>query len=409
MYPRIATLLVLASTALTGSAQDTGIARPEPGSPVLPAQLYGYADADIDLPLHFTNRGGRRDRGGVARTDTTPADNPVTNAGATLGRVLFYDTRLSANDTKSCASCHIQEYGFSDPEQFSEGFDGGRTGRHSMGLANARYYNRGRFFWDERAATLEDQVLMPIQDKVEMGMTLDALETKLAAADFYPPLFEAAFGSPEVGRDGISRALAQFVRSMVSYNSRYDQAFDGTRPDFNRVFTAEEQLGSRLFGGGGRGGRGGDGRGDGRRGGRGRGRRPGPDRGPDRVRSAGCVRCHGTAAQVGRLSNNGLDRDTSDDQGAGRGRFKVPSLRNIAVTAPYMHDGRFATLREVIEHYNSGVQSHPNLDRGLGGRNRRPRRLNLNNREIDALVAFMTTLTDESFLTDPKFSNPFEE
>ncbi len=100
MYPRIATLLVLASTALTGSAQDTGIARPEPGSPVLPAQLYRYADADIDLPPHFTNRGGRRDRGGVARTDTTPADNPVTNAGATLGRVLFYDTRLSANDTK---------------------------------------------------------------------------------------------------------------------------------------------------------------------------------------------------------------------------------------------------------------------------------------------------------------------
>ena len=135
-------------------------------------------------------------------------------------------------------------------------------------------------------------------------------------------------------------------------------------------------------------------------------RGPGPDRGTDRVRSAGCVRCHGTAVQVGRLSNNGLDRNTSEDQGAGRGRFKVPSLRNIAVTAPYMHDGRFATLREVVEHYNSGVQPHPNLDRGLGGRNRRPRRLNLNNREVDALVAFMTTLTDETFLTDPKVFQP---
>jgi len=405
MYMRIVTLLALVSVAFIGSAQDTRGSRSEPGSPNLPAQLYKYADADIDLPLHFTNRGGRRDRGGVARIDTTPGDNPVTNTGATLGRVLFYDTRLSANDTTSCASCHIQEYGFSDPEQFSKGFDGGRTGRHSMGLANARYYGRGRFFWDERAATLEEQVLMPIQDKVEMGMTLDGLETKLAATAFYAPLFEAAFGSDRVSRDRISRALAQFVRSMVSYNSRYDQAFDGARPDFNRVFTAEEQLGNRLFGGGGGGDGGGRG-GDLRRGGRGRGR--GPDPG-DGVRSAGCARCHGTAVQTGRLSNNGLDRDTSDDQGAGRGRFKVPSLRNIAVTAPYMHDGRFDTLREVVEHYNSGVQPHPNLDRGLGGRNRRPRRLNLNDREIEALVAFMNALTDQTFLSDPKFSNPFED
>ncbi len=401
MYTRIAVLLALVSIALTGSAQDSARG---PEAPVLPQELYKYADADIDLPAHFTDRGGGRGRGGVARTDNTPAHNPITNEGATLGRVLFYDKQLSLNNTTSCASCHIQEYGFSDPEQFSKGFDGRRTGRHSMGLANARYYDRGRFFWDERAATLEDQVLMPIENPVEMGMTLDAAETRVAATDFYPPLFDAAFGSSEVSLDRMSRALAQFVRSMVSYDSTYDEAFDGRRPDFNRAFTEQEQIGNRLFGGGG-GGRGG--RGDGRRDGRARGR--GRDGGPGNVRSAGCARCHGTAAQVGtRLSNNGLDEDTSDDQGAGRGRFKVPSLRNIGVTAPYMHDGRFATLREVVEHYNSGVQPHPNLDRGLGGRNRRPRQLNLNDREIEALVAFLETLTDEAFLTDPRFSDPFK-
>ena len=386
-------VLVVFSFTNAGSAQrsDDGL-----GVPLLPEESHQYSDPDVDLPPHFTEQDRRR--GGVARTDNTPRDNPITDEGATLGRVLFYDKRLSANDTVSCSSCHHQEYGFSDPEQFSKGFNGERTRRHSMSLANARYYRSGRFFWDERAATLEDQVLMPIQDEVEMGMTLDALEPKLAATAFYPPLFEDAFGTAEVTRELISRALAQFVRSMVSYRSPYDEAFRGRRPDFSQVFSEQEQLGARLFGAV----RGG-GRGDGRE--RGRGRAGGPGR----SRSAGCERCHGTVAQVGtRLSNNGLDEDTSEDQGAGRGRFKVPSLRNIAVTSPYMHDGRFRTLREVIEHYNSGVQSHPNLNRGLRGRNRQPRRLNLDGEQIDALVAFLNTLTDEAFLTDPKFSDPFK-
>ena len=354
--------------------------------PTLPADSYRYADEDVVLPDHFT---GRDRRGGVARADNTPADNQITNPGATLGRVLFYDVRLSANNTTSCGSCHIQELGFSDSRQFSEGFDGGQTARHSMGLANARYYDRERFFWDERAATLEDQVLMPIQDPVEMGLTLNQLEAKLAATGFYAPLFEDAFGSPEVTRDRISRALAQFVRSMVSYQSTYDRGLQGPGSSFSGVFTEEEELGRRLFG---------EGRGRGRNG-RGPGRR---------IRNAGCTRCHETAAQIGdRARNNGLDATTEDD-GAGRGRFKTPSLRNIAVTAPYMHDGRFDRLREVIEHYNSGVQASRNLDRSLSGRGQSPRRLNLNDREIDALVAFLNTLTDDAFLTDPKFSNPFE-
>ena len=169
--------------------------------------------------------GGRGGRGGFGGAlDNTPDSNPVTDAGATLGRVLFYDPRLSANDRVACASCHIQAFGFSDTARLSLGFAGGRTRRHSMGLANARLYRSGRFFWDERAASLEAQVVMPIEDATEMGMPLGALATKLAATPYYPPLFRAAFGTPEVTGDRVARALAQFVRALVSSESRFVRA-----------------------------------------------------------------------------------------------------------------------------------------------------------------------------------------
>src|SRR6185295_14903648 len=168
--------------------------------------------------------------------DNTPQNNPVTDAGATLGRVLFYDKRLSTNGTVSCSSCHQPQHGFSDPRKFSVGFNGGLTGRNSMGLNNARYYARGHFFWDERAATLEDQVLQPIQNSVEMGMTLPALVTRLSAEPFYTNLFANAFGTPVVDTNRISRALAQFVRSMVSTRSKYDA---GVPVGFTN-FTAQE-------------------------------------------------------------------------------------------------------------------------------------------------------------------------
>lgn len=161
--------------------------------------------------------------------DNTPANNPVTDEGATLGRVLFYDKKLSANGTVSCASFHQQDKGFSDDAALSLGFDGGTTRRHSMSLINARWYGRGRFFWDERAATLEEQVLMPFQDPVEMGMTLDQVVNTVAAQTYYPELFQAAFGSEEVTAEKISMALAQFVRSIVSVNSKYDEG----RPQAN--------------------------------------------------------------------------------------------------------------------------------------------------------------------------------
>lgn len=343
------------------------------GAPTLPANLFNYENPN--LPAHFTQNNASF--GSVAQTDNTPNNNPVTDEGATLGRVLFYDKRLSANDTVACASCHLQENGFSDPRQFSVGFEGGLTGRHSMALANATYYERGRFFWDERAATLEDQVLLPIQDSVEMGMDLNTLEDKLEDTTFYAGLFQDAFGSTEITSERISLALAQFVRSMVSFQSPFDDAFNNNGQFTGNGLTQEEQLGRQLF--------------------------FSNNNGPN------CDACHETSAMsLDQPRNNGLDANTNADQGAGGGQFKSPSLRNIAVRAPYMHDGRFNTLEEVIEHYNSGIQDHPQLANQLR-QNGQPERLNLTQEEKDALVAFLETLTDQVFLTDPKFSDPFDD
>ena len=340
-------------------------------APVLPLALDAYADATRPLPASFFTNGPG---GPVIVTDNSPVGNPITDAGATLGRVLFHDVRLSANDRISCSSCHLQSLGFSDSARLSLGFQGGHTARHASGLTNARFYQRARFFWDERAASLEVQVLTPVQDTVEMGMRLDALVTKLAAAPYYAPLFRSAFGTSDITSDRVSRALAQYVRAMTSTTSKFDRALGaappGGPPNF-ASFTAQEQQGEALF------------------------------------RSAGCVRCHATNAQVSdNVHNNGLDA-TITDAGAGGGRFKAPSLRNVALRARYMHDGRFATLRQVIDFYDNGVQGSPNLDPRLRGPNGVPMRLGLSAAEKNALVAFLGTLTDSTLVTAARFSNPY--
>ena len=355
--------------------------------PTLPEEPYNYAN--LDLPAFFNAPP-------IQNQLNTPEDNPVTDMGATLGRVLFYDTNLSANNSISCASCHQQEFGFSDPLTFSIGFEGGFTGRNSMGLAQAAYYANGRFFWDERAASLEDQVVMPIQDHIEMGMELDDLITKLNGIDYYPELFEQAFDDATITVQGIENALAQFVRSMVSYNSKFDLGMANLQPGQNigntpfSNFTPQENMGKALF----------------------------------FSNRTNCATCHGTTNFVAPgARNNGLDL-VYEDNGLGEvsgnpqdnGLFKVNSLRNIAITAPFMHDGRFATLEEVIEHYNSGVQAHPNLSPTLrqgqgpggGGPNGgAPRQLNLTEMEKVALIRFLETLTDEVMQEDEKFSDPF--
>ena len=340
----------------------------------LPTNSYNYAN--IQLPGHFLDNN-------LQNEDNTPNDNPITDAGATLGRVLFYDKKLSANNTISCASCHVQSNGFSDPATLSIGFEGGLTGRNSMGLSNAKFYDNGRFFWDERAATLEDQVLMPIQDAVEMGLTLEELVSKVAAEDYYRMLFTRAFGDSNVSSGRISLALSQFIRSMVSYESKFDEAMaitNNAQANFPN-FTASENLGKNLFF-------------------------------SNRTR---CSDCHDTNAFVGDAPrNNGLDAMLTDLGVAGvtgnngdRGEFKVGSLRNIELTAPYMHDGRFATLGEVIDHYDTGVQNSGDLDNRLRVNGGQVRRLNLNANERQALIDFLLTLTDNNFISDIKYADPF--
>ncbi|NNE69748.1 MAG: c-type cytochrome [Rhodothermales bacterium] len=359
------------------SACDTAVTEvsPEPDpteDPAITARL-DLPTEPFDYASNMVPAFARQDADGE---DNTPASNRVTDWGATLGRVLFYDTALSANRTVSCASCHQQEHGFADPVPLSIGFDGDQTGRNAMSVANIRFYRNGNMFWDERAMSVEEQALLPIQDAAEMGLTLDELVTRINAADYYDDLFERAFGSSEVSTQRIANAIAQFERSMVTFNSRFDQARAGApaRPGQDLPgLTAEENEGLRLFFSG----------------------------------RTQCANCHRGVLAVGdQARNNGLDLDTRADQGAGQGRFKTASLRNIELTGPYMHDGRFATLREVIEFYNTGIQDHPNLDNRLQ-QNGRPRRMNLSNQEVDALVAFLETMTDPTLATDERFSDPF--
>lgn len=358
--------------------------------PDLPLVPLNYSNPD--LPEHFYENGFIGSfQSSMNLIDNTPDNNPVTDAGATLGRVLFYDTHLSKNNTISCGSCHKQEHGFSDANVFSIGFEGGLTGRHSMGLANAAYYGRGRFFWDERASTLEEQVLMPIQDPVEMGLTLDTLVNRVNNLPYYANLFEASFGNPIADTEHIALALAQFVRSMVSYRSRYDEGRAQVSSPYDPFpnYSALENLGKHLF------------------------------IGPVSEGGKSCIDCHSTEGFVhiaaGPISN-GLDRPaqaldpgyfgvTGDPNHLNA--FKSPSLKNIALRPPYMHDGRFNTLEEVIEHYNSGIQSHPNLNFSLLDAEGNPVQMNMTEEEKLAMKLFMETLTDEPMLNDVKFSNPF--
>lgn len=305
--------------------------------------------------------------------------NPITSNGATLGRVLFYERKLSINNTISCGSCHLQSKAFSDPNRFSSGFEGGLTNRNSMAIVNTRFSNR--FFWDQRATYLEEQVLMPIENHIEMGTNLSDLPAKLQAIDYYPDLFQKAFGSPEITVDKISIALSMFVHSLTSYRSKFDE---GMQNGFIGYSSLESDGKALYFSG-----------------------------------TINCNHCHTTYNFYdSQALNNGLDSIYADDgrflvtgDSTDLGQFKVPSLRNVAMTAPYMHDGRFTTLEQVVEHYNSGIQHHRNLDDRLtttGMTGGPPKQYFMTAYEKSSLVAFLKTLTDQTLLTDIRFSDPFK-
>ncbi len=326
--------------------------------------------------------------GQVLGQDNTPVGNRVTDKGATLGRVLFHDRQLSINGTVSCANCHQRVLGLTDTAQTSVGFNAvSRTDAHPMRLGNSRFFAPGSAFWDRRAASIEAQVTQPIQNAVEMGFDaahggINAVITKMLGLRYYPELFRFVYGDTVITEDRMQRAIAQYVRSFVSTDSRFDQGYAATynpqAPDRGvgapfANLTAEENRGKQVF------------------------LTPPPQGG------GGCVACHviPTFALSANARSNGLD--------AGETRvFKSPSLKSVGVAGPYMHDGRFATLAQVVEHYASGVQDGPALDQRLRTPNGAPLRLQLSAADKAALVAFMRTLTDTTLNGNVKFSSPFK-
>lgn len=323
--------------------------------------------------------------------DNTPEGNPITDEGATLGRVLFYDKQLSLDGTISCSSCHHQEFAFGDTATQSIGMNG-NTGRHSMRLVNARFSDESRFFWDERAATLEDQVTMPIQDHIEMGFSgedgdpdFDSLTTRLSEIDYYQVLFPLAFETLEITEEKVQMALAQFIRSIQSFDTSFDEGLVQVNNINNPFpnFSNQENLGKQLY------------------------LLPPPEGG------AGCAGCHSPPEfSIDPLSlNNGVIGVAGAEGETDLTNTKAPSLRalinpNGVENGPFMHDGSLLSLAEVIDHYNL-IPPNPqntNLDIRLQGPP-----LNLNNAEKAALEAFLITLSGIEVYTAEQWSDPFDE
>ena len=325
--------------------------------------------------------------------DNTPQDNEISDEGATLGRILFYDKKLSKDNTIACASCHLQEYAFGDTALVSTGVNG-VTARHSMRLVNARYSDEVRAFWDERAVSFEDQASQPIQDHVEMGYSgtsgdadFEDLIVELEATDIYPVLFEFVFEDSTITEERIQKSIAQFVRSMESFDSKYDIGRAQVNNDQMSFpnFTSEENLGKQLF-------------------------FTGPPMG-----GAGCMRCHDGPefTLITNTDNNGVIGAANDTSSIDLTNTHSPSLRDLVnpngeMNGPFMHDGSLDDLEAVVDHYNDleEVAANTNLDFRLAGA---MHALDLNQTEKDALVAFLHTLTGSDIYTNEKWSDPFDE
>lgn len=296
---------------------------------------------------------------------TIPKDNPQTGAGIALGRRLFYDPLLSANNKISCSTCHQQARAFTDGRAHSLGVDGVPTARNAMSLSNLLWEKS--FFWDGRAATLEQQALFPLTNEHEMGQSLLAAAARLQASGHYAPLFREAFGSDSITGAEVLKALAQFERTLISCDAPYDRYLQGKYQP-----KAQELRGIALFS------------------------------------SKGCAHCHETPKTfANRFDNNGLDSLPADPGrqavtgfAADRGRFKVPTLRNVALTAPYMHDGRFRTLTEVLDHYGDHTINKPLLSAQLVSAPP------LSPQDRKDIIAFLGMLTDSTFIHNSEYSAP---
>ena len=361
----------------------------------LQIDISDYIDIDLNELYNYANQSVPN----YILKDNTPLNNPITDEGATLGRVLFYDVNLSATNTVSCASCHIQEHAFGDLNQQSQGING-LTPRHSMRLINARFATESKFFWDERTASLEAQTTNPIRDHIEMGfsgengdMNFDDLILKLQNLPYYPILFANAFDSETITETRIQNALAQFVRSIQSFDSKYDQGRASVNNDNQPFpnFTPVENLGKDLF------------------------NQP-PAFNPNGVRTSGgvgCAGCHqGPEFDIDPNSlNNGVIGTISGNQ-TDLSITRAPTLRDIVKqntesNGGFMHIGISNNLITVIEHYNQiNLNGNTNLDPRLrpGGQ---PQNLNLTENEKLSLVAFLRTLSGSDVYINPKWSNPF--
>jgi cytochrome c peroxidase len=311
-----------------------------------------------------------------------PADNPLTTDGVELGRFLFFDKLLSANGTMACANCHLPEAGFTDNQATSKGIDGFSGKRSSMSLANIGFVNSG-LFWDGRVKTLEEQAFLPVEDPIELHNNWSKVVEKFKTDANYPTRFRKAFGinsTAEITKELAIKAIAQFERTLISDNAKIDQVRKVSD------LSDDELSGYQLFFN---------------------------DVG---VPDAQCGHCHTSPFYSSNdYFNNGLDSVTSlvnfRDLGRGQftkklfdnGKFRTPSLRNIELTAPYMHDGRFKTLEEVVEHYASGGHYSENVDPFIP----QIKLINMTIRQKRQIVAFLKTLTDSTFANNPKFKTPF--
>jgi cytochrome c peroxidase len=354
--------------------------------------LFISATIDLDNLFNYANQSIPN----YISKDNTTNGNQIDDKIATLGRVLFYDKKLSANNLIACASCHKQEKAFGDDATQSVGLNGGLTGRHSMRLINSRFSDEIKFFWDERATTLENQTTKPIQDHVEMGFSgtdgdpdFNDLITKLSDVDYYQELFKFAFGDETITELRTQLALAQFIRSIQSFDAKFDIGIvQVNNPNDNFPnFTAQENLGKRLF------------------------------IDPPNMNGAGCAGCHtGNEFDIDPNSrNNGIIGVAGSTTEIDLTNLRAPTLRDLVnpdgnLNGPLMHDGSLKTLLDVINHYDAIPNNSANTD--LDNRLRpggNPQMLNLTNDEKAAIEAFLKTLTGIDVYTNEKWSNPFDE